>query len=298
LIISIHWRKWPQYTDGPYPEDKELCHHVIDWGADLIVGTGPHTVHEIEGYNGGLILYSILLWTFFLITSTVLFSIAAVIWVLTRWFDRRLVILHLWSSFWGSWYIWFNPLWQVRVSGRRKIPWKRPCMLVSNHQSMLDILVLYHLFAPYKWVSKKENFSIPIIGWLMRLNDYVEIDRKKKEAIVKMMKKSARFLREGNSLMMFPEGTRYPGGSLGPFKDGAFKLALETGVDIIPIVLDGTARALPKKGAILTGFTRIRVRVLDHIPFESLKDKAVPQVLEETRELMSAEYRKIHENPA
>ena len=248
--------------------------------------------------KAGLILYSILLWTFFLITSTVLFSIAAVIWVLTRWFDRRLVILHLWSSFWGSWYIWFNPLWQVRVSGRRKIPWKRPCMLVSNHQSMLDILVLYHLFAPYKWVSKKENFSIPIIGWLMRLNDYVEIDRKKKEAIVKMMKKSARFLREGNSLMMFPEGTRYPGGSLGPFKDGAFKLALETGVDIIPIVLDGTARALPKKGAILTGFTRIRVRVLDHIPFESFKDKAVPQVLEETRELMSAEYRKIHENPA
>jgi poly-gamma-glutamate synthesis protein (capsule biosynthesis protein) len=59
LIVSIHWRKWPQYTTGPEPNDKVICHNLIDWGADLIMGHGPHTVHEVEGYGDGLILYSL-----------------------------------------------------------------------------------------------------------------------------------------------------------------------------------------------------------------------------------------------
>lgn len=59
LVVSIHWRKWPQYTTAPFGSDKELCHSLIDWGADVIVGHGPHVVHEIEGYNGGVIFYSI-----------------------------------------------------------------------------------------------------------------------------------------------------------------------------------------------------------------------------------------------
>ena len=59
LVVSIHWRKWPQYTTAPFSEDRELCHSIIDWGADVIVGHGPHVVHEIEGYHGGVIFYSI-----------------------------------------------------------------------------------------------------------------------------------------------------------------------------------------------------------------------------------------------
>jgi 1-acyl-sn-glycerol-3-phosphate acyltransferase len=240
--------------------------------------------------KAGLILYSILLWTFFLISSVILFSIACLIWLITRWFDRRLLVLHLWSCFWGSWYIWFNPLWRVRISGRGKIPWKRPCLLVSNHQSMLDILVLYLLFVPFKWVSKKENFRIPIIGWLMRLNGYLEIERSKTDSMLKLMRRSGELIQQGNSIMMFPEGTRYPGGTLGSFRDGAFRMALDNKVDIIPILLDGTAKALPKKGAILTGFTRIRVRVLDPIPYRSFAGKPVRELMTEVRDRMSEEY--------
>ncbi len=243
--------------------------------------------------KAGLIIYSSLLWTFFLISSIILFSIAALLWLITRWFDRRLVVLHLWSCFWGSWYIWFNPLWRVRVSGRRKIPWRKPCILVSNHQSMVDIPVLYLLFVPFKWVSKKENFRLPIIGWLMRLNDYLEIDRGQKDSLVKLMDKARKFIEEGNSIMIFPEGTRYPGGSLGPFKEGAFRMALDNRADIIPILLEGTAKALPKKGAILTGFTRIRVRVLDPIPYSSFEGKPVRELLAGVRNLMSEEYEKL-----
>ena len=167
-------------------------------------------------------------------------------------------------------------------------------MLVANHQSMLDILVIYQLFVPFKWVSKKENFRIPIVGWLMRLNGYLEIERGKKESMLKLMDRAAKLIRKGNSIMMFPEGTRYPGGSLGPFREGAFRIALDNRVDIIPILLDGTARALPKKGAILTGFTRIRARVLDAIPYSSFAGKPVRELMDQVREVMSQEYEKLH----
>jgi len=240
--------------------------------------------------KAGLIIYSICLWAFFLVTSVVMFCAAFLVWLVSRWFDRRLVGLHLLSSFWGSFYIWFNPLWRVRIKGRGKIPWRRGCVIVSNHQSMLDILVLYHLFAPYKWVSKRENFSIPIIGWLMRLNDYLEIRRGGKHSYAKLMEKARHFLGMGISILIFPEGTRYPGGHLGPFKEGAFRMAMDNRVDIIPIVLDGTARALPKKGAILTGFTRIKVRVLDAIPFHTFAEMDPRELKIHVRDIMARAY--------
>lgn len=247
--------------------------------------------------TAGLIIYSILLWTFFLATSVVMISIDMVIWLTTRWFDRRLVGLHLLSCIWGSLYIWFNPLWRVRIKGRRNIPWRRSCVLVSNHQSMLDILVLYHLFVPYKWVSKKENFRIPIIGWNMRLNNYLEIERGQKNSYEKLMKKARQLLRMGSSVLMFPEGTRFPGGQLGPFKVGAFRMAIDNKVDIIPIVLDGTARALPKKGAILTGFTRIVVNVLEPISFSSFEGMSPRDLQIKVRDIMADTYAQIHAGP-
>ena len=240
--------------------------------------------------KAGLIIYSVLLWTFFLVTSFIMFSVAFLVWLISRWFDRRLVLLHLVSAFWGSFYIWFNPLWRVRIKGRRKIPWNRGCVIVSNHQSMIDILVLYHLFAPYKWVSKKENFRIPIIGWLMRLNDYLEIERGRKNSFEKLMNKAGKFLGLGASVLIFPEGTRYPGGHLGPFREGAFRMALENRADIVPVVLDGTARALPKKGAILTGFTRIRVDVLDPIPYQTFAEMSPRELQIQVWDLMAGHY--------
>ena len=244
--------------------------------------------------KAGLIIFSSLFWTFFAISSAVYFIIALVILLITKWFDPRRLVHQMWSCYWAGSYAWFNPLWRVRVSGRNKIPWKRPCILVSNHQSMVDILVLFLLFRPYKWISKKENFKIPIIGWHMRMSGYLELERGRKNSMVKLMEKTADHIRQGNSIMIFPEGTRYPGDKLGPFKDGAFRMALDNKVDIIPILLDGTAKALPKKGAILTGFTNIRVKVLDPIPYSSFAEKPVRDLVQEVRDLMSAESEYLH----
>ncbi len=241
----------------------------------------------------GLAIFTLLQWIFFLVSSITFLMIGCVIWLLTRWFDKRLLILHLWSSFWAACYIWVNPLWRVRITGRKKIPWNRPCILVSNHQSMLDILVLYSLFAPFKWVSKKSNYKIPILGWQMRLNNYLEIERGRKQSLVKLLEKAEKMIGVGCSILLFPEGTRHPGGKLGRFREGAFKMALENKVDIIPIVLEGTARALPKKGIILTGFSNMRARVLDPVPYSEFADKSAGELSNDIRDIMSAEYEKL-----
>jgi len=244
--------------------------------------------------KAGLTIFSLFQWIFFLVSSITFLAIASVIWLITRWYDKRLLILHLWSSFWAACYIWVNPFWRVRITGRKKIPWNRPVVLVSNHQSMVDILVLYRLFVPFKWVSKSENYRIPILGWQMRLNNYLEIDRGQKQSLVKLLEKAGRLISVGCSILIFPEGTRYPGGQLGRFREGAFKMALDNKVDMVPIVLDGTARALPKKGIVITGFSNIRARVLDPVPYKDFAEKSVRELTRDMRELMAEEYDKLH----
>jgi 1-acyl-sn-glycerol-3-phosphate acyltransferase len=157
--------------------------------------------------------------------------------------------------------------------------------MVSNHLSLLDILVLFRLFRHYKWVSKIENFRIPFIGWNMRLNRYIELRRGERESVIQMMADCERTLRAGSSILMFPEGTRSRTGELQAFKTGAFELALRTGSPILPIVIEGTSNALPKRGFVLRGRHPIRVRVLDPLPADSFAQMSAKELAEQTRAL-------------
>ena len=117
------------------------------------------------------VVFSALFWAFLTVTSIALFPVAVIVWAITRPFDRRLRILHLFTCFWASLYTWANPAWPVTVIGREKIARDEAYVMVANHLSLLDILVLFRLFTHYKWVSKVENFRVPCIGWNMRLNE-------------------------------------------------------------------------------------------------------------------------------
>ncbi|MGH7858058.1 MAG: 1-acylglycerol-3-phosphate O-acyltransferase [Candidatus Binatia bacterium] len=212
------------------------------------------------------VVLSLLFWGFVGTSSALLFPVALAIGVLTAPFDGRRTILHAFTCFWASLYTWTNPLWRVVVHDRRKIPPAgTPAVLVANHQSLLDILVLFRLFRHFKWVSKASLFRIPTIGWNMRLNRYVPLVRGDARSIDEMFRIATERLREGSSIMIFPEGTRSLDGRLQPFKHGAFTLALENRVPIVPIVVSGTSRALPKRGFVLRGTSNIVVRVLDPI---------------------------------
>ena len=96
---------------------------------------------------------------------------------MTVLFDRRLVLLHRFTCFWASLYTWLNPAWRVRIEGREKIRPRTAYVMVANHQSLLDILVLFRLFTHFKWVSKIENFRVPCVGWNMSLNRYIKLRR-------------------------------------------------------------------------------------------------------------------------
>ena len=234
-------------------------------------------------------LGSILFWAFLVVTSVLLFPFAVAIWALSAPFDPRKRVLHQFTCFWASLYSWFNPAWRVHVEGREKVRPGVAYVMVANHQSLLDILVLFRLFVHFKWVSKIENFRIPFVGWNMALNRYVKLRRGDRESIGEMMSACAVLLDEGSSIMMFPEGTRSADGKLRAFKHGAFTLAQESGSPILPILVEGTANALPKRGFVLQGRHAISIRVLDEIPHEKLVDRPVEAVTAEVWDVFAHE---------
>ncbi|HEX5909474.1 MAG TPA: lysophospholipid acyltransferase family protein, partial [Thermoleophilaceae bacterium] len=184
-------------------------------------------------------------------------------WLVTLPLDRRKVVLHLYSCAWAVFFVALNPLWRLNVTRRDLLPWKGPAVIVANHASLVDILVVFDLFRPFKWVSKIENFKIPFVGWNMRLNGYVPLLRGDRDSVVAMLARCSELLGKGNPVLFFPEGTRSKDGQMRPFKDGAFELAMEHRVPLIPVSVHGTSRALPKHGMVLKEHVDAHVDVLE-----------------------------------
>jgi 1-acyl-sn-glycerol-3-phosphate acyltransferase len=230
-------------------------------------------------------IYSTVFWLFLVFSSILLFPVAVAIWAATVLFDKRLAVLHQFTCFWGSIYTFVNPLWPVTIAGREKVEPGRTYVMVANHLSLLDILVLFRIYKHFKWVSKIENFRLPCIGWNMTLNRYIPLRRGDKESVKQMMEACDATLRSGSSIMMFPEGTRSKNGALQPFKTGAFELALRNQLPLLPIVLAGTSDALPKRGFVLRGHHSITIEVLDPIEPESFRDLDAKALAERTRQI-------------
>jgi 1-acyl-sn-glycerol-3-phosphate acyltransferase len=244
---------------------------------------------EILDKIGGMIqrFWSLLFWAFLSVTSILLYPVALLIWAVTLPFDRRKVLLHKFTCFWASLYSWLNPAWPVKIEGRENIRRGEAYVMVANHLSLLDILVIFRLFSHFKWVSKIENFRVPFIGWNMSLNRYIKLKRGDRQSVTEMMKSCQKTLDQGNSIMMFPEGTRSPTGQLREFKPGAFELAVKNRRPILPIAIEGTAHALPKRGFVLRGRHPIRITVLEEIPAGSFQGRSVDEVGAHAREVIA-----------
>ena len=227
------------------------------------------------------------------LTSVVFFVVALTIWILTVLVDRRLILLHLFTSFWASLYLWIMPAWAVRVDGCRQDAWRRNYVIVSNHQSQLDILVAFRLFIPFKWVSKAEVFNLPLIGWNMRLNRYIKLKRGDKAGIARMFAHCETALARGNSIFIFPEGTRSRTGALKPFKPGAFILAKKMKVPILPVVISGTQAALPKHSLNFHGRQQIRIRVLAPISMQQVAAMSVDDLSETAHRIVAEELKQL-----
>ena len=243
-------------------------------------------------------LYSVAFWLFFCTTCVVMFCIGLVLFVVTLPFDPNGRAQHLFSCFWAQLYFYCNPRWRLRVSNRDRIPWKGPAVIVSNHESLGDVLVLFGLYRPFKWVSKASVFKMPFLGWNMSLNRYVPLVRGNPESIAKMMSECETWLRRGVPVLLFPEGTRSDDGNVKAFKDGAFKLAIKMQVPIIPLALTGTARTLPKHGFLLEKSADCHVSVMEPVSVAPFGED-VAALRDHVRDLIIAEKRRVlGESPA
>lgn len=233
-------------------------------------------------------IISVLFLSFIGVTCALMYPIALLIFLMTYPFDRRRVILHQFSSFWASMYLWVMPAWSMTVKGRENIRKGATYIVVSNHQSQLDILIAFRLFFPFKWVSKAEVFKVPFIGWNMVLNDYVRLFRGDGESVRLMLQHCEKHLKKGSSVYFFPEGTRSVTGRLKEFKPGAFVLAHKMKVPVLTIAINGTKNALPKNSVNFHGKHHLRIEVLGEIPYDAFRNLSVEETAAMVRETIAA----------
>ncbi len=158
---------------------------------------------------------------------------------------------------------------RVLVRGAEHVP-AGPAVFAANHGSALDIpILLGHLPKDFRMIHKSSLSSVPVFGWSLRLAGHIAIDRRHPFRARRSLAIAGRRLREGASLAVFPEGTRSPDPRVRPFKRGSFVLAIEAGVPVVPISLDGVKRVVPRGIATLRPGT---VRMTIHPPIET-KDK-------------------------
>ena len=180
-----------------------------------------------------------------------------------------------------------NPLWHFETEGPAPANPRLPYVAVSNHESYADIFLISHFPWEMKWLSKDTIFRIPVMGWMMRMANDIPIQRGKRESVVSAMNGCRDRLSKRVSVMIFPEGTRSRTEELLPFKDGAFKLAVESGAPILPIAVAGT-RDCMAKGSFAFRRARAKARVLAPIPTAGLTNADVPSLRERTRAVIDA----------
>lgn len=162
-----------------------------------------------------------------------------------------------------------NPAWKITRTGNIPANMRNPYVVVCNHQSNADPPLVSTLPWEMKWVGKASLFKLPIAGWMMKLADDIPVDRKDKTSRASVLLKAREVLGKRCSVMFMPEGTRSKDGRVRRYQDGAFRLAIEMGLPVLPICLDGTAATLPKHGWKF-GSADIRLHVFDPVPTAGL----------------------------
>ncbi len=199
---------------------------------------------------------TLLCWVVFLFTTVILGTIA----IFLSLFDSSGNIPHLVARLWGKIQLRITGT-RVQIQGLENIDPQGSYILVSNHQSTFDIFALLgYLPIQFRWTAKAELFRTPFMGWAMSRIGYIPIERDSPKKAYRSMLRAAEVVRNGVSVIIFPEGTRSPDGNLQPFKKGVFLLALKSRAPILPITIQGTSKIM-RKGDWRTYPGQVRIQI-------------------------------------
>lgn len=188
---------------------------------------------------------------------------------------------HIWSRLWCL--LLFV---KVEVEGREHIDKRTSYVFVANHQGAFDIFVVYgYLNHNFKWMMKKSLAKIPFVGTACKISRHIMVDRSSASAVQETMSQAKRILKDGMSLVVFPEGSRTPDGKIKKFKRGAFSLAAEFGLPIVPLTIDGSFGIL-KKGSSSVSPGKVKLTIHEPIGVVSAGDNK--EVLENLLEKSEA----------
>jgi 1-acyl-sn-glycerol-3-phosphate acyltransferase len=227
-------------------------------------------------------IISVVLWLLILLLVLVWAPLLAVIYLFTAPRDPGRYTVGLWFRRAARTAVAINPLWRFRTSGLRIADPRRPYVVVSNHESYADIFLISHLPWEMKWLSKAEVFRIPFMGWMMRMAGDIAVQRGQAASRAHALRQIRDRLAKRVSVMVFPEGTRSPTSEMLPFRDGAFRAAIEFGAPVLPVAVAGTRHAMAK-GSLIFNRARAEARVLEPIETTGMTLADLPGLREEVR---------------
>ena len=179
--------------------------------------------------------------------------------------DQVLALARLWSRV-----ILGVPGVKLEVTMRARLEPGRPYIFMANHASMVDIWAVFVTIpASFRFIAKKQLARIPLFGWAMAAGRFIFIDRQNAVAARRSMEEAARRIRSGQSVVIFPEGTRTRDGRLLPFKKGGFHLAIDSGAAIVPVAIRGSRAIMPRGAALIRAGT-VAVEVDEPIPTDGM----------------------------
>ncbi len=231
-------------------------------------------------------MLSALYYLFLILLCTVFMILSAAALVLCWPFDKGRRVVHELSRILVRIFFFVPLRWRQTVQGLEHVDRHKQYVIVLNHNTVIDIPALYYVPLNFRWVSKREVFKTPFFGQYLILHGDICIDRgRAAEAMEQLLRKGKSWIARGASVAVFPEGTRSKDGEIHRFKAGAFSLAKEAGVEILPVVLDGT-RTLIRRNLTFNWGNRITLRVLPPVSAERVASTDVHVLMDEVHDAM------------
>lgn len=243
-------------------------------------------------------MLSVLYYIFTLLQVNFWFIISIIVLAVTYPFDKSRRWVHECSRCICSILYGVPVLMRRTIDGVENIDTKKSYVMVMNHNSGFDIFAAYKIPLNFRWVSKREVFRVPFMGPLLTIHGDIPIERgSASKAMAKVLRLGKLWLSRGASVAIFPEGTRSKTGEMNRFKMGAFNLAKEAGVEILPIVMTGTNEYL-HKNFMVNWRNRVGIRVLPPIPVEQIEATDVKELSQLTYERMVEALKQLREEIA